>query len=153
MVKRDDFIIESEPGIDLFVREIEATTSPRVVPSVVVHGARGPGLASFDLPVPGGSLAEDLARAGHRAYVMDARGYGRSTRPAEMSGDPTECPPLVRSSAVVWDIGAIVRAVRNRTGGSKVALLGWATGGMWVGHYATLSPDMVSHVVFYNSLY
>lgn len=153
MVERDDFIIESEPGIDLFVREIRGTTSPGVVPIVLVHGARVPGLASFDLAVPGGSLAEDLARAGLRVYVMDARGYGRSTRPREMSGDPVDCPPLVRSSTVVRDIQGIVRAVRDRTGASMVALLGWATGGMWVGHYATLYPDTVSHLVVYNSLY
>jgi pimeloyl-ACP methyl ester carboxylesterase len=152
-VERDDFAIESEPGISLFVREVQDTTRPGRVPVVLVHGARVPGLASFDLAVPGGSLAEDLALAGHRVFVIDARGYGRSTRPAEMNGDPMECRPLVRSSTVVRDIDGVVRAVGDRTGTAQVALLGWATGGMWVGHYATLYPHIASHLVLYNSLY
>jgi len=153
MVERHDFTIESEPGIDLFVREVRDTPSPGGVPVVLVHGARVSGIASFDLAVPGGSVAEDLALAGHRVFVMDARGYGRSTRPAEMNGDPADCPPLVRSSEVVRDLAGVVRAVRDRTGAAQIALLGWATGGMWVGHYATLYPDTVSHLVLHNALY
>jgi pimeloyl-ACP methyl ester carboxylesterase len=146
IVERNDFTIATEPGIGVFVREVQDTTILGDVPVVLVHGARVPGLASFDLHVPGGSLTEDLALAGHRVYVMDARGYGRSTRPAEMNGDPMDCPPLVRSSTVVRDIDGVVRAVRDRTGAAQVALLGWATGGMWTGHYATLYPHTVSHL-------
>jgi pimeloyl-ACP methyl ester carboxylesterase len=70
-----------------------------------------------------------------------------------MTGDPSACSPLVRSTDVVWDIAAVVQEIQARTGAAAVGLLGWATGGMWVGHYATLFPDRVSHVVFYNSLY
>ena len=45
----------------------------------MAHGARVPGIASFDLPVANGSLAADLAqRSGRPIYVMDARGYGVS---------------------------------------------------------------------------
>src|SRR5215218_4489724 len=140
MVERDDFTVESEPDIRLFVREIRHSTSRGNVPVVLVHGARVPGLASFDLPVPGGSLAEDLALAGHRVFVIDARGYGGSTRRAGMNADPMESPPLVRSSAVVRDLDGVVRAIRDRTGTGRVALLGRGTGGMWAGHYSTMFP-------------
>jgi hypothetical protein len=44
------------------------------MPLILLHGARVPGLASFDLAVPDGSLAEELALAGHRVFVMHARG-------------------------------------------------------------------------------
>jgi pimeloyl-ACP methyl ester carboxylesterase len=153
MVDREDFMIESQPGVEVFVREVRSANAPVGPPVLLVHGARVPGIASFDLTVPGGSLAEDLALVGHPAYVMDVRGYGRSTRPKEMSGEPGNCPPLVRSNAVVHDIATVVRAVRGRIGAPAVGLLGWATGGMWAGHYATVHPDRVSHVVFYNALY
>ena len=84
-VERHDFTIESEPGIQIFVRKVRATASAgsEKAPILLLHGARVPGLGSFDLPVPGGSLAEDLALAGHTAYIIDARGYGGSTRPPE----------------------------------------------------------------------
>lgn len=153
MVVRRDLTVESDPGVSLFVREIRGHGDPDAVPVLLVHGARVPGLASFDLPVPNGSLAGDLALAGHSVFVMDARGYGRSIRPAEMDGDPMACPPLVRSSTVVRDIDGVVRAVRDRVAAARVALLGWATGGMWAGHYATFSPDTVSHLILYNTLY
>ena len=97
---RQDFFVESEPGIELFVREVRpAGMTSGGAPVLLLHGARVPGLASFDLPVPNGSLAGDLAEAGHIVYVMDVRGYGRSTRPPEMSEPPDANPPLVRSPA------------------------------------------------------
>jgi alpha-beta hydrolase superfamily lysophospholipase len=78
MTQREDFFVDSEAAIRLFVCEMDPRPSQRgAKPVLLVHGARVPGLASFDLPVPHGSLAEDLANAGHAVYVMDARGYGR----------------------------------------------------------------------------
>jgi pimeloyl-ACP methyl ester carboxylesterase len=32
-------------------------------------------------------------------------------------------------------------------------LVGWATGGQWLGQYAATHPGRVSHLAFYNSLY
>jgi pimeloyl-ACP methyl ester carboxylesterase len=120
---------------------------------VLVHGARVPGLASFDLPVPGGSLAEDLARAGYPVYIMDVRGYGHSTRPPEMSEPSKANAPLVRSTEAVRDIAAVVEWIRSHRGVDEVALLGWATGGSWCGQYAALHPDRVRDVIFLNALY
>lgn len=82
---------------------------------------------------------------------MDARGYGGSTRIGQDGS--REGDPLVNSYEVVRDIDAVVKAVKERTGASEVALLGWATGGHWAGMYASLSPDAVSHLVMYNALY
>jgi pimeloyl-ACP methyl ester carboxylesterase len=47
----------------LFVREVKGGAEPGR-PILLIHGARVPGLASFDLDVPRGSLAADLARRG-----------------------------------------------------------------------------------------
>ncbi|HEU4584127.1 MAG TPA: alpha/beta hydrolase [Gemmatimonadaceae bacterium] len=152
---RRDFHIESEPGISLFVREVKLASPLRgdAIPLVLVHGARVPGLASFDLPVPNGSLAEDLARAGYPVYIMDVRGYGYSTRPPEMSQPRHANAPLIRSTEALSDIAAVVDWVRTHRGVEKVALLGWATGGSWCGNYAALHPDRVRDVIFLNTLY
>lgn len=152
-VMRQDFSTRTIDGYGIAVREVRAPAEPNDVPVIVVHGARVPGIGSFDLQVPGGSLAEDLAKAGHRVYVMDARGYGRSTRPPEMDAPALANPPLVRAWAVMRDLAAVSREVRQRTGAGQVALLGWATGAMWSGMYAALNPDEVSHLVYYNGLY
>ena len=150
---RTDHFVDGEAGIRLFVREVRAAGGPSQIPVLLLHGARVPGLASFDLPVPGGSLAADFAAAGHPAFVMDLRGYGRSSRPPEMSRPPEASPPLVRSVEAARDVHAVVEWIVRRTGATKVDLFGWATGGHWLGFYATLHPERVRHLVVLNTLY
>ena len=145
---RKDWRVPGGEGT-LGVREVRLTSAARARPVVLLHGARVPGIASFDLPVAGGSLAEDLARAGHRVFVLDARGYGRSTRPASMSGPAGAHPPAVTGEAVVRDIDAVVRWSRAQ----RVDLVGWATGGHWAAWYASEHPRRVANLVVYNSLY
>lgn len=153
--ERIDHRIEGDSGVVLFIREVRVAEMRRPSYPVVLmlHGARVPSVPSFDLPVPGYSLATDLANAGFGVYLLDARGYGGSSRLAEMAQPPEAHPPLVRSDEVVRDIHAAVRWIAGREDIRTVALLGWATGGHWIGHYASLYPENVSHLVFLNTLY
>src|ERR1700730_803678 len=125
---RSEFHVRTNDGFQIAVRKIKASNSEgtKKPPIILVHGARVPGIASFDLPVPGGSLAEDLAKAGVAAYVMDTRGYGGSTRSKAMDQPPNENRPLSRAYEVVRDILAVVREVRYRNSANQVALFGWA---------------------------
>ncbi len=148
-LKRTDFFVPADDGARLAVREVRQHRSKHARPVLLLHGARVPGVASFDLPVPGGSLAEDLARAGHRVLILDVRGYGASTRPAAMTEPPGANPPLMTGEQVVRDIGRVVDALRTR----QVDLVGWATGGHWAAWYASRNPDRVRNLVVYNSLY
>lgn len=153
-IDRSTFEATSDPDVRIAIREVvDPDATRRGDPLVLIHGARVPGVPSFDLPVEGGSLAADLARAGLAVYIVDLRGYGASTRPDAMTVAPEPSAPLVRSGEAVRDIGAAIRTIRDRTGADEVALLGWATGGHWAGMYAAMSPDTVSRVVFYNTLY
>ncbi|MBX9385202.1 alpha/beta fold hydrolase, partial [Serratia marcescens] len=112
-----------------------------------------PGLASFDLPVKGGSLAAALALAGFRVYILDLRGYGLSSRPAAMDSPPDQSAPLIRTADAVTDIGHAVQAIQTWSGAPRVNLLGWATGGHWAGAYAAQYPQNVERLVLYNTLY
>jgi pimeloyl-ACP methyl ester carboxylesterase len=154
-VERTELSTQSVDGVRLAIREVRpARPRPGVDPVILLHGARVPGIGSFELPVPGGSLAADLAeRLGARVYVPDVRGYGRSGRPAAMERPASESRPLSRSSEVVRDVDAVVRKVLARTGARQVTLLGWATGGLWAGQYAALWPERVGHLVLLNALY
>jgi pimeloyl-ACP methyl ester carboxylesterase len=153
-VVRQDFAVKEGTEVRLFVREVLAHSPVSNVPAILlIHGARVPGVPSFDLEVPGGSLAADLADRGMAAYVMDVRGYGRSTRPKEMDEPPSNSPALVRSSVAARDIGAVVDWIRERRHIEKVALFGWATGGQWAGYYASLFPEKVGALIMLNSLY
>lgn len=152
-VHRADFQVVTADGVHIHVREV-ALPGTQGAPLILLHGARAPGIASFDLPVPNGSLAEDLARrTGRAVYVMDARGYGGSDRPAAMQQPPEASAPLSRAFEVARDVDAVVADASRRHGGAPVALFGWATGGMWAAYYASLHPERVSHLVMLNALY
>jgi hypothetical protein len=92
-VERQDFFVNGDPGVRSFVREVVIRVgigNTTGEPILLLHGACVPGVASFDLLAPGGSLAADLAQLGFDVYVMDVRGYGRSTRPKEMNENRSE---------------------------------------------------------------
>lgn len=150
---RAELFTTTDDGVRIHMREV-APPAPRGAPLILVHGARAPGIASFDLAVPGGSLAADLAtKLNRRVYLLDARGYGGSRRPATMDRPPEKSRPLSRAHEVVRDIDAVVKLAAKRNGGARPALLGWATGGLWSGWHAALRPEAVSGLVTLNALY
>ncbi|KFC66122.1 Alpha/beta hydrolase fold precursor [Bosea sp. LC85] len=154
-VVRTDRFVDLLSGERLFVREVRRPGGPVEINSAVllVHGARVPGVASFDLPVPGGSLAADLAAAGHLVYILDLRGYGTSSRPGAMEQNPSEAAPLMRTDDAVADIAAALDAIIEWSGDTQVSIVGWATGGHWAGAYAAKYPQTVDRLVLYNTLY
>lgn len=151
-IARDELRVDSAPGVSIAVRSLVAP-GMRGEPVLLVHGAGGGGIASFDLPVPGYSLAEDLARAGHPTYVIDIRGWGRSSRPAALAAAPDQNAPAVGSDEAVADIAAAATAIRARHRGARIAVVGWATGGHWAGMYASRHPDAVAHLAMINGMY
>jgi pimeloyl-ACP methyl ester carboxylesterase len=151
-IERNDFFVTSDPGIQIAVREVRSGNVTQV-PVLLIHGGGPGGTASFDLNVPGYSVAADFAQEGHPVYVMNLRGWENSTRPDVMNQPPENNPPVVTSEEAVRDIGAVVDAIRQRHQGEPVALVGWATGGHWAGMYTSQNNAKVSHLGMLNSLY
>ncbi len=88
---KDVMIPSGEPGIELFVRNkhpagMKKFSSDRIL--LFVHGATYPAETAFDLPIEGVSMMDLIASRGFDVYLVDVRGYGRSTRPPEMSQPP-----------------------------------------------------------------
>lgn len=152
---RADRFVELPTGERLFVREVRRPGAASEAKSAVllIHGARVPGVASFDLPVAGGSLAADIAADGHVVYVLDLRGYGASSRPVAMDRPPDKSAPLMRTEDVVADISAAVDGIAKWSDVSRISLVGWATGGHWAGAYASRFPQTVDRLILYNTLY
>nr|WP_315290561.1 alpha/beta hydrolase [Serratia proteamaculans] len=154
-ISRTDRYISLDGGEQLHIREVSLKSGGMAPqpPVLLIHGARVPGLASFDLPVKGGSLAADLALAGFRVYILDLRGYGLSSRPDAMDVPPERSAPLIRTADAVDDLDHAVRAIQVWSGSPRINILGWATGGHWAGAYAAQHPQNVERLVLYNTLY
>jgi pimeloyl-ACP methyl ester carboxylesterase len=154
MVTRADHYIQSTPEIAIAVREVRPLAPrPDQLPLLLVHGGGGGGVASFDVPVPGYSLAAAFAEAGIRAFAIDIRGWGTSTRPPELEGPADAAPPAVNSDEAVQDIAAAVEWILRHTGQKRIDLFGWATGGHWAAMYASRQPARVRALISLNSLY
>jgi pimeloyl-ACP methyl ester carboxylesterase len=123
-------------------------------PLLLLNGGRPGVLASWDVDRPGPSVAALFARAGHTVYLMDARGFGRSEFTEDMADGAEAGPIAVRSHEVVRDIAAVIHMIReHHPSDDRLAGLGWATGSQWLGHYASLYPKSLSHLIYYQGAY
>jgi len=152
-ITRRDFHLQTSDGMSIGVREVRSTQTTSRVPVILMHGTRIPGISEFDLPVANGSLAADLAAAGHMCYIVDARGFGNSTRPAAMALPPDHSRPLVRTMEITRDLDAAADHLREASGQDKVALLGWGVGATAVALFAALHPEKVAGIVLYCMIY
>lgn len=144
----EDFMIAAnEPGISLFVRNkrpagMTAYSAEKTL--LFVHGATFPSESSFDLAVGGMSWMDYIARHGYDVYLVDVRGYGRSTRPPA-----TPATVLATREHALADVAAAVDFIRQRRGVERVNLLGWSLGTITMGRYAAAHPERVHKVVLY----
>ena len=107
----EEMMVPSEAGIEIYVRNkrpADMTTFRPERTLLFVHGATYPAHAAFDLKLDGLSWMEYVAARGYDVYLLDLRGYGKSTRPKEMDEKPEANAPLVRGTTAVKDIGAVV---------------------------------------------
>jgi pimeloyl-ACP methyl ester carboxylesterase len=147
----DLYIPSRAPGIRLFVRNKRPDGAP-VAPDKIllfVHGATYPSETSFDLPLGGMSWMDFLAGHGWDVYLVDVRGYGRSTRPPEMDEPPDRHAPIVSTDDAVEDVGAAVDFIRARRSVERVTLLGWSWGTSIMGGYTARNPERVAKLVLY----
>jgi pimeloyl-ACP methyl ester carboxylesterase len=120
-----------DPGIQLYVRNKRPETMTTFTPDRIllfVHGAAFPAETAFDLQVGGLSWMDYIAQRGYDVYLMDVRGYGRSTRPPEMDRPARENRPIVHTDVAVKDFGTVVDHILARRGVAKINLMAWSWG-------------------------
>jgi pimeloyl-ACP methyl ester carboxylesterase len=127
----EEMMVPSDPGIEVFVRNKRPADMATFRPErtvVYVHGATYPASTAFDLKLDGLSWMDYIAARGYDVYLLDLRGYGKSTRPTEMAQAAAANAPIVRGDTAVRDIGAVVDHVLKRRNIPRVNLLGWSWG-------------------------
>lgn len=156
-LKTEDYMIPaSDPGIELFVRNKHPagmTTFSGERTLLYVHGATYPSETAFDLPLNGLSMMDYIARQGFDVYLVDVRGYGRSTRPPEMNAPAADNKPIVDTPTAARDVGAAVDHILARRKLAKINLMGWSWGTAIMGLYTTQHNDKVERLVLYAPLW
>lgn len=152
IVMEEMMVPSSDAGIEIYVRNKRRADMAEFRPErtlVFVHGATYPAHTAFDLRLDGLSWMDYIASRGFDVYLLDLRGYGKSTRPKEMEEDPKANPPLTRGDVAVRDISSVVEFVRKRRNLPRVMLMGWSWGTTLMATYTTQNPDKVERLVLY----
>lgn len=148
-----EFLVpSSDPGIDLYVRNKCLEPTARVASDKVVlfvHGSTYPAETSFDLPLGGLSWMDYIAGSGYDVYLMDVRGYGRSTRPPEMDEPAMYHAPIVRTETAVRDFAAVIDFIRARRRVDRISLMGWSWGTTIAAAYTACNNAKVNKLVLY----
>lgn len=155
VVSEDVRIDADTPGIGLFLRNKHLREAPPQPSRILlyVHGATYPSETAFDLRLDGLSWMDYIAAHGWDVWLVDLRGYGRSTRPAEMGQPAKDNAPLVTTDVAVRDVGAAVDYILKRRNASKLSLLGWSWGTSIMGTYTAAHNDKVDRLVLYAPLW
>jgi pimeloyl-ACP methyl ester carboxylesterase len=148
MAAAQDFMIPAhDSGIELFVRNKRpASPSPDKV-LLYVHGTSQAAETTFDLALDGVSWMDYLAARGWDTYLVDLRGYGRSTRPPEMRQPASDNPPICTTDVAVRDFSAAADFALKRSGAARLSVMGWSWGTTIVGAYAAQNPAKVRRLV------
>ena len=152
LVSEDIMVKSPDAGIEIFVRNKRQANMASFRPErtvIYVHGATYPASTAFDLRLGGLSWMEYIASRGYDVYLLDLRGYGKSTRPKEMSEEAAKNPPLVRNDIAIKDISTVVDFVLARRSIPRVNLLGWSWGTALMAGYTAQNNAKVERLVLY----
>ena len=152
-IEMEEFMVPAkDSGIQLYVRNKRPQGMTQFSPEktvVFVHGATYPAHTAFDLQLAGQSWMDHIASRGFDVYLLDLRGYGKSTRPKEMSEPAEANEPIVNTEVARRDVGAVVDHVLQRRGIQKVNLMGWSWGTSIMASYTAENPNKVERLVLY----
>lgn len=156
LVTEEMMVPARDQGIDIYVRNkrpegVDSFGPDRTV--LFVHGATYPASTAFDLKLDGKSWMDAIAERGFDVYLMDLRGYGRSTRPAEMAQPPEANDPIVTTDVAIRDLSVVVDHILKKRGLAKLDLLGWSWGTTIIAGYAQDNAAKVDRLVLYAPLW
>jgi pimeloyl-ACP methyl ester carboxylesterase len=145
-------IPSSDAGIEIYIRNERPADMASFRPErtvLFVHGSVFPAHTTFDLQLDGISWMDYIAARGYDVWLLDVRGYGKSTRPKEMAEKPEANPPIVRTDTAIKDVSTVIELILARRNIPRLELIGWSWGTALIGIYTTRNPGKVERLVLY----
>lgn len=139
--------VEVEPGVTLFVLEKFIPKEGKAPAGKAILCLPGAGVDhhSFDCPIGDYSLLDFLARQGYRAFGVDFRGFGQSTKPADGKA--------VTADLCLVDTIKVMDYIGETAGCERVSLLGISFGALVASMVAEREPARVDKVVLSGFFY
>ena len=155
LFSEDTLIASDTPGIQLFIRNKRLRDRALPVDKILlyVHGATYPASTAFDLRLDGLSWMEYIALHGWDVYLLDLRGYGRSSRPPQLDQPAKDNAPVVTTDVAVRDVSAAVDYILKRRNAPKINLLGWSWGTSIMATYTAANNDKVGKLALFAPLW
>lgn len=140
-------------GLALFLRHLPPPDGVRSRGHVLyVHGATFPSALSIAHRFDGRSWRDELCAAGFDVWGLDFLGYGSSDRYPEMAVTADRGSPLCRAEDASRQIETAVRAICERQGVARVAMIAHSWGTIATGRFACRCPDLVSRLVLFGPI-
>lgn len=118
-IERDEYFIDTDTGMRLYTVEKRLASTRPSKAVLLIHGS-GVGYGYYDIPIGDYSMADYLARKGFYVFMVDQRGYGRSTKPDGLS---------VTAEQSAADLKSVVDFIKRKAQIEKVDLVGHSWGG------------------------
>jgi len=120
---------------------------------LILHGATLPSII-FDLPGSPNqpSMMSYLAANEYAAYSLDYRGYGHSSKPAEMDDPQMRGAPLITHHDAAFDVNDVVQLIKAQHPNAPIILCGFSWGSSISGYIATRN-DWVSKLILLGPVY
>lgn len=150
---KKEYFIASTNNVQLQIKEIYDINhlNTNILPLLMVHGGGPDAITSFDLDTKFASFAEELASKGFHLFLLNIRGWGKSSLPEYDFSDKNLIIGNVDEASD--DIQSALSWITSKFKVNKINLFGWATGGHWISYSAIKDPEKINSIISLNSLY
>ena len=139
-------------NLNIAINYVHAMQKTNDYPVLFLHGSSFPTALSFGFKIDNSSWMTNLSGHGYNVFALDFLGYGNSDRYTEMERNTSSGRMTGRAEEVALDVDRAVNLIMQKTGKSKVYLIGHSWGGSVAAYYASKFPEKIEKLVLFATI-
>lgn len=140
------------PGLKIALTHKVPTVVSNDYAILLLHGFSFPSALSFGFKMNNYSWIDNFSENGYDVYALDFLGYGNADRYPEMEISLSDTKPVGRAMDVCKDVDKAIDLILQKTGKTKVYLIGHSWGGSVAALYSTKFAGKVAKLVLFAAL-